>query len=268
MVQSKLTTKVGLNGRTSPQYSSRNGAKIDRIILHHQASTNGMGGVNMMVNATKQVSANYVVLSDGTVVLVVPEELRAWTSSSASWDGRAVTFEVENSTMGPNWLISAAAEEKLAQMVADIATRYGFPINRNTVIGHRELNSRYGASYATACPGGMRLDWIVARAVEIQREGVAPTPPVVAEVIRKAEDGMTMFVHKDGKNQALYEYDAITGALEVTAGYSNASVVAKMHEEDTTKLPVLNASELDMVNNRAAIRRKLIVDDIVKALKS
>jgi hypothetical protein len=183
MVQSKYTTVQGLNGELSTQRNSRDGRKIDRIILHHQASTNGMGGVRMMVKRTKQVSANYVVLSDGAVVLVVPEEYRAWTSASASWDGRAITFEVENSTGEPNWLISAKAEEKLAQMVVDIATRYNFPINRDTVIGHRELYSRYGASYATACPGGMRLDWIVNRANEIKNNpgsipnnSVAPKP--------------------------------------------------------------------------------------------
>jgi hypothetical protein len=162
MVQSKLTAET----RISKQHSSRRGAKIDRIILHHGAITDSEWMVRVMVSGEKEVSANYVCRTNGALVSVVPEEFRAHTSSSASWDGRAITVECANLSR-EGWTISPQSHEALAQLCADVATRYGFPLNRDTVLGHRELYERYRASYPTACPGGMDLDYIVKRANEI-----------------------------------------------------------------------------------------------------
>ena len=173
MVQSKYTDQV----RISNQRSSRGGARIDRIILHHQASTNDDATIDLMVSGRKQVSSNYTVSNEGRATLVVPEEYRAWTSSSAHWDGRAITFEIENESSN-GWTVSSTAHEKVARICADVAIRYGFPLNRDTVIGHRELYTRYGASYATACPGSLNMDWIVNRANQIIREGVEIIMPL------------------------------------------------------------------------------------------
>lgn len=176
MVQSKLTATV----RPSKQRSSRNGARIDHIILHHGATTNSDWMIDAMVSGSKQVSANYVCRANGDLVSVVPEEDRAWTSSSATWDGRSITVECANlSTNG--WTISPQSHEALAQLCADVATRYGFKLTRDSVLGHRELNQRYGASYATACPGAMDLDWIVTRANEILAGPTASTPDIITE---------------------------------------------------------------------------------------
>lgn len=177
MVWSKLTTGV----RQSFQRSSRNGAKIDHIIIHHTATTNGEWVLDAMVSGSKQVSANYVPDKDGKLWGVVPEEFRAWTSSSAAWDGRSITMEcVNNSTDG--WTISDASYEKIAQLLADISIRYNFPLTRDkqrsTVLGHKELYLYWGDSYATACPGGIDIDRIVRRANQIK----ATKPSQGAEV--------------------------------------------------------------------------------------
>lgn len=167
MTWSKLVTGI----RESFQRSSRNGRKIDRIIIHHTATTNGEWVLDAMVSGSKQVSANYVPDKDGKLWGVVNEDFRAWTSSSASWDGRSITMEcVNNSTDG--WTISNASYEKIAQLLADISIRYNFPLTRDkqrsTVLGHKELYLYWGDSYATACPGGIDIDRIVRRANEIK----------------------------------------------------------------------------------------------------
>lgn len=166
MVWSKLVTGI----RESYQRSTRN-AKIDRIIIHHTATTNGEWTLDAMVSGSKEVSANYVPDKDGKLWGVVPEEFRAWTSASSYWDGRAITMEcVNNSTNG--WTISEASYEKIAQLLADISIRYNFPLirdkQRSTVLGHKELYLYWGDSYATACPGGIDVDRIVRRANEIK----------------------------------------------------------------------------------------------------
>lgn len=169
--------------RRSDQFSSRQGAAIDHIILHHSAAFDVEVVLGMMVNDTREVSSNYVVANDGTVFGVVDEENRAWTSGSSSdggkgaaFDRRSITFEVLDQTGAPDWLISGAAQESVAQVIADVANRYGFDINGDTVLGHRDLYTRFGASYATACPGGMDIAWIINRARALR--GQAPVATI------------------------------------------------------------------------------------------
>lgn len=169
MTFSPLTTRTSGNGR---QFSSRGGRKIDRFIVHHGATTSLNGMLSMFATGSRQVSCNYAI-KDNEIVGVVQEEDRAWTSGSADWDGRAITVETANSVAGDaaGWPISEESYVSLAKLIADCATRYGFAINRDTVIGHRELYTRYGASYATACPGGINLDRLVRMAQEYQKTG-------------------------------------------------------------------------------------------------
>ncbi|PPG34532.1 peptidoglycan recognition family protein [Rathayibacter sp. AY2B9] len=164
------------SAKESNQSSSRQGARIDRFIVHHAVSTRDQTVVDMMTIPTKQVSANYVVGPDGPIG-VVREELRAFTSGAsgdggkgAAFDRRAITVETINSTLAPDYRFDPRTIEHLARLIADVATRYDFPIDRDHVLGHRELYSRFGASYATACPGpSMDLDALVAKARAYQQ---------------------------------------------------------------------------------------------------
>lgn len=180
---SELTTSTSGNGG---QYSSRNGVKIDRIILHHCASTSLSGVLGMMSSGSREVSANYVIGKGGEIVGVVPEEYRAWTSGSSSWDGRAITFEIVNESGGPDWRISAKAMGAVERILADISGRYGIPLSRDTVVTHQELYTIHGASYATACPGPYlqaRVGDLIAAAnapVEIEIEGDDMSKPMLA----------------------------------------------------------------------------------------
>lgn len=186
MTFSGLTAQI----RRSSMKSSRNGARIDTLLLHHAATVSGATVVGMMVSGSRTVSANYVCYNDGTLVGVVDEEYRAWTSGSSSdggrgaaWDRRSITVETANESYGGSWPISERSYAALAALAADLHRRYGLVLDRNHVIGHRELWSRYRASYATACPGGMDLDRIVnlARAI-VGQGGVVPATGGAAPV--------------------------------------------------------------------------------------
>ena len=152
MVHSPLTNGV----RLTSDSSSRNGVKVDRFILHHAATTSLAAILSLFQPGGRTVSANYALGNDGTLILTVDETRRAWTSSSAQWDGRAITIEVANSATGDPWPVSDKTFDKLARLIADVGTRYNFPINDNTLLTHQELYRRYGASYPTACPGDMQ----------------------------------------------------------------------------------------------------------------
>ena len=149
---SKLTNYIIGN---SGKFGSRNGAKLDRFIVHHGATTGWQNLKDTLSGSGREVSANYTI-GNGETVGNVDEAYRAFTTGAASWDSRAVTVEVKNSTADPNWQVAENDFHALAKLIADVSIRYGFEINDNTVLTHQEINLRYGASYSTACPGGLQ----------------------------------------------------------------------------------------------------------------
>ncbi|PPF18260.1 hypothetical protein C5B92_07020 [Rathayibacter sp. AY1A4] len=182
--------------KESPQSSSRQGAKVNLFIVHHADNTRAQSVVDMMTIPTKEVSSNYVVDETGPTG-VVREEMRAFTSGSSSdggkgaaCDRRAITAEVINSTRAPDWRFDPRTIEHLARLIADVATRYGFPIDRDHVVGHRELYTRWGASYPTMCPGpSMDLDALVAKARAYQQNDTT-----------QEEDDMVLYTDQDKKD--------------------------------------------------------------------
>lgn len=137
-----------LTNGTAPhhnKYSSRFGARISRVIVHHWAGV--VGGDSRLTNPNQEVSTNYILYSDGRLVGQVPEEYRAWTSGSPAADNPSITVEVQNTGVGGDWPVSDAAINKLIELIADVARRYGWgSVGDANVAGHREF-------YATACPG-------------------------------------------------------------------------------------------------------------------
>lgn len=158
-------------GRSNPRND-----RIKGVLIHHNAGVNAYGQATA---AGREVSANYWIANDGTVIPNVDESRRAWTSGHPAYpegaraDHRFVTFEVSNSASGGNWPISDAAEDALARMIGDVHRRYNLgPVKRGTQTGvavHRDF-------VATECPGGYvmaNLDRIIRKA-EQYRTGGAP----------------------------------------------------------------------------------------------
>lgn len=212
MTFSKLIT--GTSGNAD-QFSSRPG-KIDRIIIHHCASTSLETVLKMMSTGSREVSANYVIGNDGEIIGVVPEESRAWTSGSAAWDGRAITFEVVNETGAPDWRISDKAMDALARMLADISDRYDIELSRTTVITHQELHTIHGASYPTACPGPYlqsRVDEVIAAAGGATQKAGFDMPALI-----KHPNTSVGFVSDSGELDAIGSMDEVNSLLATVVG--------------------------------------------------
>lgn len=150
MTYSPLTDLVrrptGLyNGKR--KWSSRPpNVRINGLNVHHWADTT-MSGYRRLVESSDPASANYILFDNGTLVGSVPEEYRAWTTSSYDNDKDKITVEIQNSTGAPSWRISDKAMHTLIRLYADLAERHSFPATRSHIKGHQE----YGV--ATACPG-------------------------------------------------------------------------------------------------------------------
>ncbi|WP_314647612.1 peptidoglycan DD-metalloendopeptidase family protein [uncultured Microbacterium sp.] len=157
------------------KHSDRQGKTPRRLIIHHCGSTSN-GNAEFLATNSADTSATYCLLNTAVLVGIVPEELRPWTTGGHAYDGDAITVESVNSTAAPEWAVTDAQLEVLAQLAADLSTRYGWgPLTRTNVVGHREVNSSTG----TICPGPYllpRLDDIVTRANTI----LAGAPPAAA----------------------------------------------------------------------------------------
>lgn len=150
---------------------------VNKFIFHHAAGTSLAVLMNLFQPGGRTVSANYGI-KDAQCILAVDEDKRAKTSGSIAFDGRAITVEVCNETGAPSWGISDASFHTLARLIADCSSRYGFPINNDTVLGHRELKERFGVGYATGCPMVLyaRKAELLNLARHYQGQGPAPAP--------------------------------------------------------------------------------------------
>lgn len=184
-MHSPLTTSFTSYGNAQNLKRNPRNTKIDMFIVHHATTTSLQGVKNIFAQTGgRGTSANYIVCDD-QIISAVPDEWRAWTGGGkrdgALYDGstldrRAITVETVNSTGAPGWYISPKSFESLARLIEDCSRRFGFPLDRNHVIGHGEMLTRFRAGFATACPGGISVDALVKRAQAIRNGGGSPAP--------------------------------------------------------------------------------------------
>lgn len=153
------------------KYSSRQGKKVSRLIIHYTCGGTDASNVKLLSVGERKVSATYVLRRDGSLVGIVPEEYRPWTSGGFSADGPSVTVET---VVAPKGEATPAQMETLARLAADLSNRYGWgALDRKNVMGHQEFAN-------TDCPGPYiwpRMSQIVKRANEVRSGGVKPTSP-------------------------------------------------------------------------------------------
>lgn len=112
--------------KISPNKSSRNGNSIRKITVHHMAGNLTVETCgNVFASSSRQASSNYGIGTDGRVGMYVEEKDRAWTSSNGANDRQAVTIEVANDSLAPNWTVSDTAWKKLVDLCVDICKRNG-----------------------------------------------------------------------------------------------------------------------------------------------
>lgn len=127
--------------------------KVNRkITIHHMAGNLSVEACANVFNGNRKASANYGIGSDGRIGLYVEESNRAWTSSSKANDSQAVTIEVANNTLAPNWTVSDKAMASLINLCVDICRRNGIKALNYT--GDKNGNLTLHKMFkATLCPG-------------------------------------------------------------------------------------------------------------------
>lgn len=173
MTISKLATQnVPITAKCNP----REGRKICKITPHYMAGDMGAKNCAIYHRDKAQASANYYIGSDGTICAGVPEEYRAWTSSSWDNDSYAITFECAN--VDGNGTLTNACYKALVDLCADICKRYGIsPHYNGAASGSLTMHKQFAA---TSCPGNWLTDKITSgqleRDIKNAMNGVQPTP--------------------------------------------------------------------------------------------
>lgn len=239
-----MTFSTLINGST-PIYNKCNPrtTKITKITPHHMAANPGAEGcAKYHRDCDRQASANYYIGNDGTIWGGVPEEFRAWTSSSWDNDNQAITIEVANSSTGGNWPISDAAFNSLVRLCNDICQRYGIKLSwTGTASGTLTCHDMFAA---TNCPG----PYLKSKFPELVR--LVNSSPVSNEPIKKSVDVIAKEVINgkwgygdDRKNRltgAGYDYNAIQAKVNELLGQKAKPAALVKKSNDVIAQEVIN----------------------------
>lgn len=161
---------------------SRNGVGVDRIVIHHNATTNkDVAMSTWYVSSGNWTSAHYEVTPD-EIIGCVEETYAAYHCGGTGGNDipkmsnpnqRSIGIENVNSVGYPSWSVDPRTIANTAKLVRDICDRYGIPCDRAHVLAHSEVT-------ATACPGGINVDEVVRLANG--GTATAPTKPTTPPV--------------------------------------------------------------------------------------
>lgn len=146
------------------QSSSRNGAKVQYFQEHHSTFLSADPYIRMVQTRSREVSSTFAV--DGKRIIRLVNLLRRpWTSGSATYDATAFTVETTNSTLAPNYLVSEDSKNSLGRIAAAMAADGALAaLTTQYIYLHRQMKSRFGVSYGTACPMDITPEDTIARA--------------------------------------------------------------------------------------------------------
>lgn len=160
--------------------SSRNGQPINGVVIHHVAGTSGL---RYVANANSRNShPTYHISNNGAVTGIVNPSRRPFSTGGVP-DPNSVTFEIDNSSAGGDWPISAAALDSLIDVIVFHGSQSprsgkGFAKNIKGQAQSEFFIAWHSQYSATACPGPFimsQLDYIVSECNK-RASGVAPAP--------------------------------------------------------------------------------------------
>jgi glycosyltransferase involved in cell wall biosynthesis len=279
--------------RRSPNFSEGRGADRPRGIVVHTTDGGFEAAASWFERAESGVSSHYLVGLDGRVAQFVREEdtarhagriLRpaAGIATGAGGDGVnpftiGIEFEDAGDPLGVER--SLAQYEAGARLLADVASRWRIPLDREHVVGHREVFA------AKDCPGNLDIDRLIGRAGELlggddgspsiacllpARDAAADLPGYLDSV---AALGASIVALEDGSADATPELLAGSPLVEVVLrnprrddyskwddGENRARLLAAAAELDPDWILFLDADERIDPDDARALREFLATD--------
>lgn len=227
-------------------WNSRQGNKVDKIVIHHAASVISVEQLGQ-VFSTRNSSATYGIGSDGRVGQYVPEQYRPWTTSSWTIDKRAITIEVSNSETGGEWPVSDKVLQVLIELVADICRRNG--IKKCSYTGTKNGVLQMHKWYAnTACPGpylGSKFNYISDEVNKLLKEKGDDTQMVL-------KDGLQTITFQGATLKVFKGYDDFKQLHMLSAVGKDATKavqdISKFDSNNMIILAMANCNYFEMAN--------------------
>ena len=160
----------------TPNFERGRQGELPRLIVLHTTVGSWSGTIDWFGRKESRVSSHYLVGLDGRVAQFVDEqdtarhagkvldpscELVIERGGNPNLYSVGVEFEDGGSPHDADR--PAAQYASGAYLVAGVASRWGIPLDRRHVIGHREITT------AKECPGNLDVDRVVADAAATQR---------------------------------------------------------------------------------------------------
>ena len=139
-----------------------NRSETDQVVIHHTGNPTDDDLSAAEINASHKargwscIGYHYVVRKDGTVEQGRPH----WTVGAHAYGHNSHTIGIHVCGNFEEAVPTDEQIESLAMLLANLCTDYGLPIDRDHIVGHREL-------MATACPGANlyeMMDTVVGKA--------------------------------------------------------------------------------------------------------
>jgi N-acetylmuramoyl-L-alanine amidase len=157
--------------RPTPNFTRGREGHEPRGIVVHTTDGSYEAAASWFANPESGVSSHYLVGLDGRVAQFVEEEdaahhagrVREPTAALLSAENpNLYTIGIEFEDEGDPAGVERTDEQYAAgaRLIADIARRWRIPLDREHVIGHREVFA------AKSCPGNLDLDRLIAEAWE------------------------------------------------------------------------------------------------------
>ncbi|MCC7321515.1 MAG: N-acetylmuramoyl-L-alanine amidase [Rubellimicrobium sp.] len=145
------------------------------VVLHYTAMPDARAAAARLCDPAAEVSCHYLVDTDGSVLGLVSEDLRAWHAGAGRWgavtdvNSHSIGIELQNSGHEP---FADAQMGALRRLLAGVMTRHA--IRPERVIGHSDM-----APLRKSDPGPL-FDWqALARAgLSVWPGGAGPARPV------------------------------------------------------------------------------------------
>ena len=157
----------------SPNFGDRRGKLVELVVLHYTAMPTCAEALERLCDPLAEVSAQYLIDTDGTLLSLVAEGARAWHAGAGMWRGegdvnsRSIGIELANTGDRP---FPDPQMRALERLVADILQRHGLP--PEAVIAHSDM-----APDRKGDPG-RRCDW---RRLALEGLSVWPCTGALAE---------------------------------------------------------------------------------------
>lgn len=202
----------------------RQGSRINKIVIHHAATTDFDGIARTFQAPGRGASAHYGVGRNNNVDKYVDESNTAW--HCGNWQGNISSVGIENvnDSGAPEWRIGDSTFNTLVELVRDIATRNGLlPLKVGVnLFGHKDFSP-------TACPGQLygRLQELADKVNGGQSSGggsPAPGKKSNEEVAREVLAGAwgNNPERRDRLVAAGYDYNAIQAIVNGQVGNPTA----------------------------------------------